>query len=261
MPRVVVPSRKVTVPVGVPVPEVGATAAFNARAAPALIVVAEAVRVVVVAVSGVELTMTVTAVEALARKLGLPPYEATIECVPAVFSSWLARVATPEALMGALPILAAPSKKTTVPAGALAEPAEEATVAVSVTGAPAVNGRGGCRQSRVGRSRQSRRRRRRHKHLNCGRAGQQQLRRLLAVETSCAEMLAVDAQWEIRGSRRIEGSIAVARHQVRRRSAKYDVELAVEVRIEYGNSRGRVVGADSRLTGLEGAVSRCRAKQ
>jgi hypothetical protein len=53
VPRVVVPSRNVTVPVGVLVPEDGATVAVRVTDCPTDIVVAEAVKVVVVGVEPV----------------------------------------------------------------------------------------------------------------------------------------------------------------------------------------------------------------
>ena len=71
MASAVVPSIKVTLPVGVPVPEAGVTLALNVTLAPAFTVLVDAVSDVVVAVStgAVAVTATVTAAEVLPRTL------------------------------------------------------------------------------------------------------------------------------------------------------------------------------------------------
>ena len=66
VPRGVVPSRKVTVPVGIVLPEVGETVAVNVTLWPVLICVAEAVNAVDVATK-VCVTVTVTTEETRPR--------------------------------------------------------------------------------------------------------------------------------------------------------------------------------------------------
>jgi hypothetical protein len=74
VPSVVVPSAKVTAPVGVALPDAGVTFAVNVRLVPLAADVAEAAIVVVVAITtGAALTVTATAVEVLPRKLLSPP--------------------------------------------------------------------------------------------------------------------------------------------------------------------------------------------
>jgi hypothetical protein len=72
VPSAVVPSMKVTVPVGVVVPDAGETMAVNVTLWPVLICVAEAVNAVVVATK-VCVTLTVTAVETELELVVLPP--------------------------------------------------------------------------------------------------------------------------------------------------------------------------------------------
>jgi hypothetical protein len=71
VPRAVVPSRKVTVPVGVVLPEVGETIAVNVTLWPILICVAEAVNAVDVATNVCE-TVTVTAEDTELELVVLP---------------------------------------------------------------------------------------------------------------------------------------------------------------------------------------------
>ena len=71
VPRAVVPSRKVTVPVGIVLPDVGETIAVNVTLWPVLICVAEAVNEVVVATK-VCVTVTVTAADAELELVVLP---------------------------------------------------------------------------------------------------------------------------------------------------------------------------------------------
>ncbi len=67
------PSIKLTEPVGVPLPEVGATVALSITLAPALTVEAEAVSVVLVEVRVTAVTVTESAgVEVLAAYVALP---------------------------------------------------------------------------------------------------------------------------------------------------------------------------------------------
>jgi hypothetical protein len=77
-----VPFIKLTVPVGVPVPDAGATATLNVTLEPAATVVADAVSVVVDAVRAGAVTVMVMALEALAANVELPAYAAVIEWVP-----------------------------------------------------------------------------------------------------------------------------------------------------------------------------------
>lgn len=81
MASAVVPSIKVTLPVGVPVPEAGVTLALKVTLVPAFAVLADAVSDVVVAVStgAVAVTATDTAVEVLLANVELPAYAAVIE--------------------------------------------------------------------------------------------------------------------------------------------------------------------------------------
>lgn len=73
VPMVVVPSAKVTVPVGVVVPEAGATVAVKVTLVPLRAVEAEADSEVVVATrTGAALTVTMTGVEVLPLKLASP---------------------------------------------------------------------------------------------------------------------------------------------------------------------------------------------
>ena len=66
------PSIKVTVPVGVPVPDAGVTVALKVTLAPVLTVVADAVSFVVVAVNTGAVTATVMAEEVLPANVVLP---------------------------------------------------------------------------------------------------------------------------------------------------------------------------------------------
>ncbi len=73
VPSCVVPSEKVTEPVGTPLPDAGVTAAAKVRLVPTAALVAEAVNVVVVAtVTGAAFTVTVTAAEVLAANVESP---------------------------------------------------------------------------------------------------------------------------------------------------------------------------------------------
>ena len=72
MPRLVVPFRKVTEPVGTPVPDWSATVAVKATLWPAVACVGDAVSVVAVATSDLD-TFTVTAAETEPASLLSPP--------------------------------------------------------------------------------------------------------------------------------------------------------------------------------------------
>ena len=115
VPRVVAPSLKVTVPIGVSDPgAVAATVAVKVTDWPnAEGLAEEATAVVVFAV----FTVCVSAEEVLALKLPLPPYAAVMEWDPAV-SAEVVSVATPELLIAiALPSVVDPSLKVTEPVG------------------------------------------------------------------------------------------------------------------------------------------------
>jgi hypothetical protein len=72
VPRLVDPSRKVTVPVATPVPDWGETVAVNVTLWPAVTCVADAVNAVVVA-KGATATLTLTAAETEPASLLSPP--------------------------------------------------------------------------------------------------------------------------------------------------------------------------------------------
>ena len=139
VPRLVDPSRNVTVPVGTLLPDWGATTAVRVTLCPGVSWVPEAVRVVVVgkAPLGTVVTVTLTAVDEEPVSLLSPPYTAVIEFVPTA-REVLLNFATPLALSCAVPRLAVPSRNVTVPVGTLL-PDWGATVAVKVTLCPGVS--------------------------------------------------------------------------------------------------------------------------
>ena len=94
VPSVVVPSLNVTIPVGVPVPEVGATVAVKVTDWPNTDGSAEELRVVAVGVKGAVLTVSDTAVEVDVAKLASPKYTAVKLSVPAA-PKLVVQVATP----------------------------------------------------------------------------------------------------------------------------------------------------------------------
>lgn len=128
-PRVAVPSRKVTAPVGVPELLV-VTVAVNVTAAPLDTETAELTSTAVVA-AGV--MVSVAAVEVLAVKLESPPYAAVMECVPTV-SVEIVKVALPPLFSVPVPSVIVPSRKVIAPVGVPLP--VEVTVAVNVTGVP-----------------------------------------------------------------------------------------------------------------------------
>ena len=108
-PRLVAPSRNITVPVGTFVPLAGVTLAIKVTFAPD-VDVAGPVSVVVVEISAPAFTTCNSAVEVLVVNFASPLYFAVIECVPTA-SVELEIMAAPAAIVTGLPICVAPSKK------------------------------------------------------------------------------------------------------------------------------------------------------
>ena len=115
VPRMAAPSRKVTAPDGVVLPDCAVTTAVKTTLSPELIWVAEAVNAVEVAAT-VCVTVTATAGETELELPVLPPYEAVMDCVPAA-SAEVLKLAVPLAFSVAVPRMADPSRKATVPDG------------------------------------------------------------------------------------------------------------------------------------------------
>jgi hypothetical protein len=139
VPRLVDPSKKVTVPVGVPVPDNGETVAVKITGCPNVEGLSELTTVVVVARPGV-FTNWLIAAEVLFAKLPSPPNTAVIEWFPTP-SRNVVNVAVPP-LKAPLPKVVLPSRKRTVPV-ATNEPRDDGlTVAVNVTFCPCVEGFG-----------------------------------------------------------------------------------------------------------------------
>ena len=128
VPSVVVPSRKVTIPVGMP-EVLDAIVAVNVTGAPLDTEAAELTNAAVVAAS---VMVSVTAAEVLLAKFALPLYLAVMGCAPAV-SIDVVKVATSLLFSVPVPSVVAPSRKATVPVGV---PLLPATVAVNVTAVP-----------------------------------------------------------------------------------------------------------------------------
>jgi hypothetical protein len=128
-PSAVVPSRKVSVPLGVPA-LLDVIVAVNVTGAP---LVAEAPELTTTAVVAAGVMVCVTAGELLAVKLESPLYAAVMECVPTV-SIEIVKVAVLPAFSVPVPSVVLPSRKLTLPVG-VPLPAE-VTVAVNVTGVP-----------------------------------------------------------------------------------------------------------------------------
>ena len=135
-PKLVAPSRNVTVPVGTFVPLAGVTLAMNVTFAPD-VAVAGPVSIVVVPISAPAFTTCESAVEVLVENLASPLYFAVIECVPCA-SVDDETVAVPAAMVTGLPICVAPSKNEMVPVSVPA--VAEVAVAVNVTACPTVDG-------------------------------------------------------------------------------------------------------------------------
>jgi hypothetical protein len=110
----VVPSSKVTVPVGVPEPE-ELTVAVKVTVRPTLAGLGEPEMEVEVVPPVLPVTVCESAADVLPLKLESPPYTAVIEFEP-VDSEEVARVARP-LLSDPFPSVLAPSLKVTVPVG------------------------------------------------------------------------------------------------------------------------------------------------
>ena len=131
-PRVVVPSLKVTLPLGVP-EAAGFTVAVNVTELPDRIGFALDVSTVVVVSS----IISVRAADRLEASLALPLYAAMMEWDPTA-RELVVKLATPDPFnVTGEPSAVAPSLKVTVPDGTGAPCGIEATVAVKVTGLPA----------------------------------------------------------------------------------------------------------------------------
>jgi hypothetical protein len=128
-PSAVIPSRNVSVPLGVP-GLLDVIVAVNVTGAP---LDAEAPELTSTAVVAAGVMVSVTAVELLAVKLESPPYAAVMECVPTV-SIEIVRVALPPLFSVPVPRVIVPSRKVIAPVGVPLP--VEVTVAVNVTGAP-----------------------------------------------------------------------------------------------------------------------------
>jgi hypothetical protein len=132
LPSVVVPSRKVTVPVGAP-DVVDVIVAVNVTGAPLDAEAAELTNTVVVAAGATAVIVSVSAAEVLLAKVALPEYLAVIVCVPTE-SVDVVKVATAPLFSVLLQSAVVPSKKVTVPVGVPEVPG--VIVAVNVTGVP-----------------------------------------------------------------------------------------------------------------------------
>jgi hypothetical protein len=132
LPSVAVPSRKVTLPVGVP-ELLDVMVAVNVSGLPLDAEAVEATMVVVVAAAATEVMVSVIATEVLLAKFPPPAYLQVIECVPTV-SVEVVNVATPLPFNVPAPSAVVPSRNVTVP---LSVPELlDVMVAVNVTGAP-----------------------------------------------------------------------------------------------------------------------------
>jgi len=129
VPSAVVPSRKVTVPVGMP-EVLNVIVAVNVTGEPPN---AEAAELTNAVVAAARVMVSVTAAEELGAKFALPLYLALIEWVPPV-SVDIVKVATPPLFKVPVPSAVVPSWKLTVPVGMPLLP--DLTVAVHVTGVP-----------------------------------------------------------------------------------------------------------------------------
>lgn len=132
VPSVVVPSMKVTVPVGVP-EVLDVIVAVNVNGAPLAAEAAELTNEAVVATSAAGVMVSVTAAETLPAKFALPLYLAVIKCAPTV-STDVVKVATPLVFSVPVPSVVVPSRKVTVPVGV--PELLDMIAAVNVTGVP-----------------------------------------------------------------------------------------------------------------------------
>lgn len=131
VPMAAAPSKKVTVPVGVP--ELLPTVAVNVTGFPNTAGFCDEATDMVVEIP---LTIWLSTVDVLGSKVASPWYAAVIECVPTT-SDAVEIEALPRASRVPPPMEVAPSKKSTVPVGV---PPVPVTVAVNVTDCPAVEG-------------------------------------------------------------------------------------------------------------------------
>jgi hypothetical protein len=134
VPRVVVPSRKVTVPVGVP-EVLGVIVAVNVTWVPLVAEAAELTNTAVVAAAGAGVMVSAIGPDVLPAKFALPAYLQVIECVPTV-SVDVAKVATALLFRVPVPSEVAPSRKLAVPVGV--PEVLDVIVAVNVTWVPLV---------------------------------------------------------------------------------------------------------------------------
>src|SRR5580658_2184914 len=133
VPRTVVPSSKVTVPVGVPDPgALAVTVVVNVTDWPKSEGLADELTLVLVPSSP---TVWLTADDVLPVKSLSPPYTTVIECVPTEREDVL-KVATPEPFSVAVPRTVVPSSNVTVPVGVPEPGALAVTVVVNVTDWP-----------------------------------------------------------------------------------------------------------------------------
>jgi hypothetical protein len=136
VPRLVLPSKNVTVPVGVPAPApVTETAALNVTGWPYTDGFTEELTVVLV---DALLTIWMRGELVLGAKLLSPPYLAVIECEPAETNAKV-KVAFPE-LTVPVPKVLSPSMKVTVPDGFKADREVIEIVALKVTDWPYADG-------------------------------------------------------------------------------------------------------------------------
>ena len=132
LPSEAVPSRNVTIPVGIP--EVGeVTVAVNVTGLPLDAEVAELTNATTVGAVTSGVMVSITAVEVLLAKLALPVYLHVIECVPTA-SVEVVKEAAPLVFSVPTPRVAAPSRKVTAPVGV--PELLVVMVAVNVSGLP-----------------------------------------------------------------------------------------------------------------------------
>lgn len=132
VPSEAVPSRNVTIPVGIPeVEEV--TVAVNVTGLSLDAEMEELTNATVVGAVTAGVMVSITAVEVLLAKFALPAYLQMIECVPTV-SVDVIKVATALLLSVPVPSVAVPSRKVMLPVG-VPEPLD-VMVAVNVSGLP-----------------------------------------------------------------------------------------------------------------------------
>jgi hypothetical protein len=132
VPSVAVPSRNVTVPVGV-TELLDMIVALNVSGLPLDAEAAETASVAVVAIAAADDMVSVVGAEVLPAKTPLPVYLQMIEWVPTV-SVDVVKVATAWLFRDPVPSEVVPSKKTTAPVGV--PELLDAIVAVNATGAP-----------------------------------------------------------------------------------------------------------------------------